>query len=439
MEKLNRLIRPGCYHPLFKNGAALGAILGIATVGAVSGAGAAAGDALADSLFDTSGRDFAAGQNEQNRQWQSEEAQKNRDFQQQMQESNSNWYTNQWMMQNAQTNKQWYQQADYSNNLAYQSWWKQQQYNTPAAIASRLQSAGANPSAVLNAQTFGGTGLSPAPVSPNSPNVSLPSTPSGAMPSSAMSSAAQLPITSHSVSELAAAYKSFKEGSVEKEKANAIITNLLADTKNKETINRMNEIDLAIKKSGMSAKQQQAAMQPFLEVRKLIADIQVSKALGGVYNEDAALKKLQSIYQDAQNTMVGKKLARYDEILSNEILLGAEEIKTEKSKQASNYASAYQNTEAAKLHIEQQEFTKMETDLSALKKVAQVLQNGIDANKFKSSELSLEREQADQLFNLIEKADKLDDIRNDWNLWNQVRRIKNLLGMQTSASVSVHN
>lgn len=141
MEKLNRLIRPSCYQPQFKNGEALGAILAIATVGAVSGAGAAAGDALADSLFDTSGRDFANDQNALNRGWQSEEAQKNRDFQQQLQEANQNWYTNQWLMQNAQTNKQWFQQADYSNNMAYQSWLKQQQYNTPAAIASRLQAA----------------------------------------------------------------------------------------------------------------------------------------------------------------------------------------------------------------------------------------------------------------------------------------------------------
>lgn len=189
-----------------------------------------------------------------------------------------------------------------------------------------------------------------------------------------MASAAQLPITSHSVSELAAAYKSFKEGSVEKEKANAIITNLLADTKNKETINRMNEIDLAIKKSGMSAKQQQAAMQPFLEVRKLTADIQVSKALGGVYNEDAALKKLQSIYQDAQNTMVGRKLARYDEILSNEIQLAVEEIKTEKSKQTSQYASAvssYANAFAARA------VGKTEDELRPLKVANQKLQNKI--------------------------------------------------------------
>ena len=89
------------------------------------------------------------------------------------------------------------------------------------------------------------------------------------------------------------------------------------------------------------------------------------------------------------------------------------------------------------MHIAQADFTKMETDLSSLKKVAQTLENGIKANEFSSSTLGLELQDASQMFKMIQEADKLEDIKDNWNLWNYVRKVKNLLGFQMS--VGVHN
>ena len=170
---------------------------------------------------------------------------------------------------------------------------------------------------------------------------------------------------------------------------------------------------------------------------KLNADVWLTKLQGDYIDEQTVTERFKQILsgydidlRNSQSKMALIELSNYEDKLKAQIRMWNASAKE-------SLASAYEHTEAARLHVAQADFTKMETDLSSLKKVAQTLENGIKANEFSSSTLGLELQDASQMFKMIQEADKLEDIKDNWNLWNYVRKVKNLLGFQMS--VGVHN
>lgn len=363
---------------------------------------------------------------------------------------------NQWYNQQNFLNSQWLQQQDYSNQQAFEYWLKQQQYNSPREMVGRLNSAGLNAAASINAQQFGSTGLSAAPVgaqvspvsSPSGINTSMPSTSPASIgtvnPAQASNGASAFANIVGGVSDLVRSLAGARKDNIEAVKAEKTLTTYvsqkLADLQNTELYNQWQDMNNVFFHEKAPK-----------ELKKLGEEINLLSAKVLLTSSEQDLIDNQSITEGFKQALLGVQkdltneqfmqavifTSQYEQRLLAELNLKREEIKTQKSQQAANYASAYENTEAAKLHIEQQAFTRMETDISSLKKVAQTLENGLKANEFKASSLGLEVQEASQLFKLIQEADKLSDIKDDWNLWNKVRKVKNLLGFQMS--VGVHN
>lgn len=208
-------------------------------------------------------------ENQRNRDFNAEEAQKNRDWQSdqwqhQFDTMSSEWYrqygetVNQWYNQQNFLNQQWKQQQDYSNAQSYQYWLKQQQFNSPAAMVGRLNSAGLNAAAAINAQQFGGTGLSAAPTGSMSapvasPSVPSPSTPSGSAASVGLSNPVQASNSADAfknivsgISQMVSAFAGARKDNIEAVKAEKTLTTFinqsLADLQNKELLNEYQQL-----------------------------------------------------------------------------------------------------------------------------------------------------------------------------------------------------
>lgn len=374
-------------------------------------------------------------ENEKNRQFNSEEAEKARQ-----------WQSEQWQNQFDQQTEEWYKQVGFANEEAQNYWIQQQQYNSPLAQVNRLQDAGLNPAAAISNQTFGGTGLSAAPVSVPSPSVtSAPSASVGlSNPAAQTDSATAFGSVAQGLASIIKSVSAFGKDSAEVSEITTLLEGkfkkLMNDIDMQELSKSLMTVDLYVKQHSKDAQVQQYNHN----LQKTLSEIAVNWENASYFGEKSVSERLNQVVLDMagkvkfEEWLQAKALTdRIAEIVDNRVNLGKEQIKTEQAKQQELSASAYEKTEAAKLHVEQQDFTKMETDLTSLKKVFQTLQNGIEANNFRSSVLGLERQEADQLFHLIETADKLEDIRNDWNLWNSVRRVKNLLGFQMNVGANV--
>lgn len=439
--------------------------------GAAIAAGIGAVGLLGSSIIGASASNDAIStnieENEKNRKFNSAEAEKARNWQSsqwdyQFNRTANEWYNqfnahnSQWYNQQNFLNNQWHQQQDYSNQQAYNYWLKQQDYNSPREMVGRLNSAGLNAAASINAQQFGSTGLSAAPVGAqvapvSSPSVISSSTPSGSPasigtsnPAQASNSAVAFSSVVSGVSDLVKSLAGARKDNIEAVKAektlSTYISQKLADLKNSELLNQWQDMQNVFFHEKAPK-----------ELKKLGEEINVLSAKVLLMSSEQDLIDNQSITEGFKQALMGAQkdltheqfmqavifTSQYEQRLLAELDLKREQILTEKSQQSANYASAYEHTEAAKLHIEQAAFTKMETDLTSLKKVAQVLDNGLKSNEFKASSLGLELQEASQLFKLIQESDKLSDIKDDWNLWNKVRKIKNLLGFQMS--VGFHN
>ena len=368
-------------------------------------------------------------ENERNRQFNHDEAIAQRQ-----------WQSAEWDKQFEKQSQEWYKQNQFNQDLAYQYWLKEQQYSSPTEQIKRLNAAGLNANAMFNDGNVGG--LAPA--------ASIPSAPSSISPSVPASSAASIstpnPALASSKADMIRSIGSFvsdiSKVYVENEKLRPEIDQILGNIKNQELVNEGLQLDNAFKsltfghraekaKNDMLASTIQLAI---LEEQKenISEDTLLKIQERHKAASEVLLNELQGDKVSYEAALVLKNLLAFDKRLGMEMRIGESEV-------TRNRAAAYESTEAAKLHVKQQDYTQMETDLTSLKKVFQTLQNGIEANKFTSSSIGLDKEQLDYLIYSIEKAQKLDDLKNNWNLWNQVRRVKNLLGFDLGVNFGVHN
>lgn len=365
-------------------------------------------------------------ENEKNRQFNREEAQKNRDWQTAEREASQGYQSAEW---------------DRRNEVEFQTWLRQNEYNSPKNQVQRLMQAGYNPSAMTGASAEGlidSSTLQPSvtPVTAPSGSPASVSTPN---PVNAVQGSQSIGTLLSSVGSLISDTARAGRDSAEARQLNETLTSIVQEYAQKIRLLGFENDLKEIEKYRQSATLPASVAKAFGELDKLQADIIVSRMTGNKVEAEVYTEKMRKVLLDQDFDLKDQEiqkglifLDKYREMLDSQ-------INESKSRAAYNYAGAYERTEAAKLHIEEQEFKNMETDLLSLKKVFQTLENGLKANEFKSSSLGLERKELDQLIYMIQESEKLDDIKDNWNLWNKVRRIKNLLGFEMSVGASVHN
>ena len=342
--------------PLFKCGAAagIGAIIG--GVGAVtSGIG---GMISSDDAVDTN-----VEENEKNRKFNAEEAQKQRD-----------WASEEWQRQFEQQSAQWYEQQDYANQQSYDYWMKQQQYNAPSEQVSRLLQAGLNPAHVVGSSVYGSTGLSAAPVSV--PNPSVPSGSAASVstsnPVSAVDKASAFERAASGLTKIVDAIGSFSKNTAEAESTRAqlqpILDNWLLKNTNQELLNSYQEM-YNIFFSEKSPKELKLLGE---KINNVIADTIVKQATGELIEEETITEQFRQILMDKDIRLRGEQYLQAVAVTSNiemqlklQNRLYVEQAKTERSKQASNYAVAEETHERA---VTEREFRPVRESILKIQK-----------------------------------------------------------------------
>lgn len=447
------------YRPLQKCGIA--SDVGAAMVsGGTSLLGGIFGYDSAESQMDANIREA-----EKNRQFNREEAEKNRNWQSEQADIARNWQSNEWSRQFgftnqewqrrfAQENSQWFKQQQYEQNLAYNYWMKQQAYNSPAQQVQRGIEAGINPAASLGT-AYGSTGLSAAPTSVASPAVSAPATPSTPMPSGdsasigntaniAVSKADAFSKMASGFSDIISAITKGSKDVADTKTANAmrdsIVKAAAEDVTNKQLLNEWQQLENGFQSKAIPKRLEKLGN----EARNLLAAAMLAQT-------EEELKQCQIVSEQFRQSILDKEdkykaqdliiitatASNIDRAIQLKNDLMKEQAKTERARQSESYASVYEHTEAAKLHISQQNYTDMQTNLTSLKSVFQSLENAIKKNEVKLSDIGLEQKELDNLIYQIEQSKRLEDIKDNWNLWNYVRRVQNQLGI--GVSVGIHN
>lgn len=278
-------------------------------------------------------------ENEKNRKFNAEEAEKQRA-----------WSHDEWDYQFGKQTGEWYNQQDYSNEQAFDYWMKQQEYNSPSAQISRLQRTGLNPAHVVGDTTFGSTGLSAAPTAV--PNPSVPSGHAASVglsnPVSVGAKAQAFASMAKGISDVLNGVYGAKRSAAETEKTektlDPIIKGLLLDNTNKQLINVWQNLDNLEKQEGMPDRLANLSKQGKL----LISQAMAATSSSDLMNVQKELESLRKSLVSTETNIKGKELlivtAEAENIqtaidLKNELL--RQQSKTEKSKQSANYAVAF--------------------------------------------------------------------------------------------------
>lgn len=270
---------------------------------------------------------------EKNRQFNSEEAEKARSWQSdqwnhQFSEATKEWYNqfaqqnSQWLNQQTFLANQWRKQQDYANQQSYDYWLKQQQYNSPQQMVTRLNSAGLNAAAAINAQQFGSTGLSAAPVGVQTAPVSSPSVPSVATPSSSAAAIGQNNLAatttaadsvSHIVSSIGGLIKNLagaRKDNIEARRAEDSLSTFLADQianlNNVELKNKFQEMhNVFFDKSAPKALQKLGK-----EVDLLAANIMFTNAQEDFVSNQSITEGFKQLLLGVQKDLTGQQLSQ---------------------------------------------------------------------------------------------------------------------------------
>lgn len=361
-------------------------ISGLAAAGATTAAGISAASASNNALSEN------LEENERNRKFNSEEAEKARKWQSSQWQNQYNQQKEEWYNQMNEMTEQYKQQTLFGNEEAFNQWMKQQEYNSPANMVSRLQAAGLNPSAAINAQQFGSTGLAAAPTSVGSPSVPSPSValPASASvglnnPAQASNSATAFGSVAEGLAKMIQSVGTFTKDSSEAGEIQTLLSakfkKLLNDLDLQELDKSIKGIDLFIKSNSKDAQ-----IQLFnQELQKKLSEIAVNWQNASYFAEKSASERLNQVVLDMAGKVKFEEFLqaqaltqRIGEIVDNRVNLGKEEIKTEKSKQSANYASASESKSHAALYDAQ----KLTEDLfRAPKKYALHLANALDEGR----------------------------------------------------------
>lgn len=353
------LINPFCPHR--KCGAELVAAGIIGGSSIISGI---IGSESADSQMDSNIREA-----EKNRQFNREEAEKNRNWQAEQVDIARNWQSDEWTRQFGLSNlewrnrfntenAQWYKQQQYEQNLAYSYWLRQQEYNSPAQQVQRGIEAGINPAASLGT-AYGSTGLSAAPTSVASPVVSSPATPSSPMPSGAEASIGNSPNVAVSkadafskmasgFSDIITAITKGSKDAADTKTANAmrdsIVKAAAEDVTNKQLLNEWQQLENGFQSKAIPKRLEKLGN----EARTLLASAMLAQT-------EEELKQCQIVSEQFRHSILDKEdkykaqdliiitstASNIDRAIQLKNDLMKEQAKTERAKQAENYASSF--------------------------------------------------------------------------------------------------
>lgn len=347
----------------------------------------------------------AARQARQN-QWQSEENEKNRQFQRDM------------------FNEQFQAQR--------KEWDRQQAYNTPVNQVARANAAGFNPSVTL---AGGQGGLVDSTISLPSPSV-----PSGSSFAPGSPIQAQRIGFSDMIRSVGSVIKDVSSAGlddVNRRLINDTMSETIYGMRLDNATKEINKALLGITYEINNKTKQNKILDLNAQFDKTIAVIALTKAQTDTEVVKLALTQAEEIKAYADANLSQAEAQSVIACIDGKVNLLREQAKTEQARQSELYASAYEHTEAAKLHISQQHLTNMQSDLTSLKSVFQSLDNAIKKNQVRLSDIGLEQKEVENLIFQIEQSNRLEDIKNDWTLWNKIRRIQNILGI--GVTVGIHN
>lgn len=332
--------------PKRKCGAETTAILGVA---------AGFGSMLGGVISNENSISVSQAENQKNRDWQSKEAEKNRNFQAYQNEKARQWYSTEYARELQQSNEAAYQQWLKQQDVSYNYWMQQQQYNTPQAQVQRLRQAGFNPSAMgLQGSTYGGTGLSAAPASIGSPNVSVPSVPSGAQASPIGNSS--FPVSADAMNAFSSIFdnisKSAKTSLEAKHTEDLLVStiqNLVQDTKSKELANEFQDMENFIMSSTKDTKVKQA----FQEYKNSVLQGYVSQSLGQKYDSEVCLNQAKELTEMLLQDKTSSEVAIAALELSNWQTKFDKQMEVLRTQAQANRGAAAAGYASSKLSLEQ--------------------------------------------------------------------------------------
>lgn len=280
------------------------------------------------------------------------------------------------------------------------------QFNSPQAIARQLKAIGVNPATIFSkgGSGMGGSAVVPSLGSSSQANVS------GLLNPGAPYGSAFQNITSDAVNML--------NNIADSELKKAETIHVLKQAYGQEFSNQILELQAVASKM---LPQKMAA-----EVDDLIADaalkrangklsesqVSLNKILGLVYKQDIELKSQQYL------EMV-MRYSRLNEILDNEINLGKEQIKTERSKQSLNYSEVKLN-DSNRNTVEQLRSWQVNYQ-KALSNIAETQDFVTSNTAWNEVQLSLyELEKAKMLPKQLQEAIKHAKKQNDWYEVNEL-------------------
>ena len=340
---------------------------------------------------------------------------------------------NQWQSEENEKNRQFQRDMFHEQFQAQQKEWdRQQAYNTPVNQVARANAAGFNPSVTL---AGGQGGLVDSTISIPSPYVSSgASTGTGSpVPSQRIGFADMIRSVGSVIKDVSSAGLDDTNRRLINETMSDTIYGLKLDNQTKELNNALLGITYEIN----NKTKQNKILELNAQFDKTMSVIALTKAQTATEVVKVALTKAEEIKAYAEANLSDANAKSVIACIDAKVNLLKEQAKTEQARQSELYASAYEHTEAARLHISQQHLTNMQSDLTSLKSVFQSLDNAIKKNQVKLSDIGLEQKEVENLIYQIEQSNRLEDIKNDWNLWNKVRRVQNMLGI--GVTVGIHN
>ena len=335
------------------------------------------------------------------------------------------------------------QLLDYMQKYQSDQWQKQwnaeTEYNSPAAMARRLASAGFNPSVMIgNGQSVGGAATSPSVSSPSASFGGSPPVAPGvaakadSFPTEASISSHQAQTLRDLTGSLAAIIKApfeVKEKKAATELTYRQMSNLVADENYKKSLTIAQGID-----NEVNARYKGKHVEKMID--SLQANIDLAYLHGDLAKSEKALNEVKEKLTNEEFIKLSKENEYLYAMLVRRVKLLDEQIQTQKSEQTRNVAEAHEHDAGARLK-------NVQSDVENIKKEIDI---ETKAQKIETKLRELEASQFISEAHAAEAARRLELVRKrqNWRHDNNANRtlddvlnyLADAVGLSASLSVS---
>ena len=311
-------------------------------------------------------------------------------------EKQRQWQSDEWNRQYNIQRAEWYNQLKSYSDTQWQQFLREAEYNSPKNQVSRLQQAGLNPSAVLGGQ--GSSGLVSA-ASGNIGSVGSPSPPSGGTVSGASASApSQIPMQQASIySSMGSMLRDLAAASKDSKLTEPMVALLGSQFIGQNLKNEWQTFENEILSRVKDARVQRA----FADLRNSFADYAVKSAMYENYSADTVLKAAETALTVAKEKCTDKEFEAIQFAVAHQFETWKTEQDLKRSQVSSNYASARYNNALAKTEDDIRQFKVDNLDL--LNKYQDTM-NNIAKNDYKIQNANVENQIKTTATELAEKA-----------------------------------